>query len=136
MRRVMVFGSFDPLHDGHRSLFRQARKHGDELVVVVARDVNIARLKGHAARASEQERLARVEAEPLVDTALMGDEKDFFKNIVAQLPDVLILGYDQTTFTDEELREKLAKRGLNPEIKRAVAFKPEENKSSKILENS
>ena len=51
MRRVMVFGSFDPLHDGHRSLFRQARKHGDELVVVVARDVNIARLKGHAARA-------------------------------------------------------------------------------------
>lgn len=36
--RVMVFGVFDGLHPGHRAFLRQARKKGDKLIVVVARD--------------------------------------------------------------------------------------------------
>ncbi len=132
MARVMVFGSFDPLHEGHRSLFRQAKRYGDELVVAVARDVNIRKLKGHEPRQPERQRLATVEREGSVDLAILGDEKDFLKVIERYLPETIVLGYDQETFTDEELREKLAKRGLHPEIKRAVAFRPETYKSSKV----
>ncbi len=132
MRSVMVFGSFDPLHEGHRSLFRQARRHGDWLVAVVARDANIRRLKGREPRAREKERLARLEAEPLVDKALLGHEKDFLRMILKEKPDAIILGYDQQTFTEEELRTKLKERGLAPVIMRAVAFKPEQYKSSKV----
>ena len=132
MRRVMVFGSFDPLHEGHRSLFRQARRQGDELIVVVAKDVNLKRFKGHEPRLDENARLALVRREPLVDDALLGDEEDYIKVIVQHQPDVIILGYDQTTYDDEELRRRLSERGVQPEIMRAVAFEPERYKSSRI----
>jgi len=130
MRSVMVFGSFDSLHEGHRSLFRQAKRHGDWLIAVTARDANIRRIKGHEPRVHEEERLATLSAEPLVDKALLGHESDFLRIIVQERPDVIILGYDQTTFSEEKLRELLQKRGLNPEIMRAVAFHPEKYKSS------
>lgn len=132
MRRVMVFGSFDPLHEGHRSLFRQARRHGDELVVVVARDKNIRKHKGHDARKGESERLESVKREPLVDSALLGDEKDYLKVVVQHMPDVIILGYDQESYDEDRLKVDLEKRGLRPEIMRAVAFRPEVYKSSKM----
>ena len=41
----MLFGTFDGLHEGHFDLFRQAKKYGDYLVVVVARDVNVKKIK-------------------------------------------------------------------------------------------
>ncbi len=132
MGRVMVFGSFDPLHEGHRSLFRQARRHGDELVAVVARDASIRRIKGRAPRAAEEERRHAIQAEPLVDRAVLGDLEDFLKVVVDEAPDVVILGYDQTTYDDEELLTLLRERDHEPEIKRAVAFKPERYKSSKV----
>ncbi len=125
----MVFGSFDPLHEGHRSLFRQARRHGDELVVVLALDSSIRRLKGRAPFQLEEERLERVKAEPLVDEAVLGDAEDFLKVVGRFKPDVLLLGYDQEVYEEEVLRRELAARGLHPEIKRAVAFKPGTYKS-------
>ncbi|MBR9692706.1 adenylyltransferase/cytidyltransferase family protein [Candidatus Woesearchaeota archaeon] len=132
MRSVMVFGSFDPLHEGHRSLFRQALRHGEELFVGVSRDRTIKRLKGREPNRLEKERRSLVEAEPLVDKAILGDEEDFLKVVVKLCPDVIILGYDQTTYEDEELRRLLKERDCEPEIKRAVAFQPEKYKSSKM----
>ncbi len=132
MRTVMVFGSFDPLHEGHRSLFRQARRHGDELIVVVARDTSIRRIKGREPREGEEARLRSVQAEPLVDRAVLGDTEDYLKVVVDEAPDVVILGYDQTTYQDEELVTLLRERDCEPDIKRAVAFRPEKYKSSKI----
>lgn len=38
MRIVLVNGCFDPLHAGHILHFREARKHGDKLVVAVTED--------------------------------------------------------------------------------------------------
>lgn len=130
MRTVMVFGAFDPLHEGHRSLFRQALRYAEELIVVVARDSSIKKRKEHAARTKEETRRAAVQEEELVDRALLGDEEDFLRVVLEEKPDILILGYDQITYEDEELRALLKKRGLEPEIKRAVAFKPEKYKSS------
>ncbi len=132
MQTVMVFGAFDPLHEGHRSLFRQARRHGEELVVVVARDDRIRKVKGHTPRSLEEDRLSHVQNEPLVDRAVLGELDDMLKVIIEHKPDVIILGYDQVTFDDEELQGLLKKRGFEPEIKRAIAFKPEKYKSSKV----
>jgi len=46
--RTVVFtnGCFDLLHAGHIRLFREARKHGDILVVGVNTDASVRRLKG------------------------------------------------------------------------------------------
>lgn len=38
VRHVMVSGCFDPLHDGHVSFFKEARRFGDKLIVVIDPD--------------------------------------------------------------------------------------------------
>ena len=45
--KVMVFGTFDGLHPGHLSYFKQARKYGDYLIAIVALDENVLQFKGH-----------------------------------------------------------------------------------------
>ena len=42
---VALFGTFDGVHDGHRDLFRQARKYGGRLSVIIARDWTVRQLK-------------------------------------------------------------------------------------------
>ena len=55
-KKVMIFGTFDILHSGHFHIFQEARKIGDEVVVVVARDVNAQKIKGRKTFHNEQER--------------------------------------------------------------------------------
>ncbi|MFP4524001.1 MAG: adenylyltransferase/cytidyltransferase family protein [Candidatus Woesearchaeota archaeon] len=130
MKTVMVFGSFDVLHDGHRSLFRQARRLGDRLVVVVARDDTYRSLRGQEPLHGEQERLRSVQEESLVDEALLGERKDVYRVLKRARPDVVALGYDQTSFTDG-LREKLDSYGLkNTRVVRLEPHSPERFKSS------
>ena len=130
MKKVMVFGSFDVLHDGHRSLFKQAKRFGDFLVVVVARDLTYKDLRGFTALHPEQERLAAVAAEPEVDKALLGDTKDYYRVLRSERPAVICLGYDQNSFT-VGLREKLDAMGLQQTIiERLEPFSPEKYKSS------
>jgi len=45
-KKVLVFGTFDGLHEGHKNFFKQAREFGDFLVVVVGRDSTIVKTKG------------------------------------------------------------------------------------------
>lgn len=44
---VMVSGGFDPIHPGHIRLFKEAKKLGDKLVVVINNDHWISRKKVH-----------------------------------------------------------------------------------------
>lgn len=130
-KRVMVFGTFDVVHQGHRSLFRQARAYGNELVAVVARDEIVKAVKGRLPHFDEETRRAAVEKEKLVDRAVLGDPEDRYAVIEALKPDVICLGYDQRTFVDQ-LPNELQKRGISADIIRLKPFKPERYKSSKI----
>jgi glycerol-3-phosphate cytidylyltransferase-like family protein len=51
--------------------------------------------------------------------------------VIENKPDVICLGYDQRSFT-QELEKKLAEKGLHPKIIRMKAHNPEQYKSSKI----
>src|SRR3989338_10491944 len=44
---VAVSGGFDPIHIGHVRMFREAKKLGDELVVILNNDNWIKAKKGH-----------------------------------------------------------------------------------------
>ena len=46
MTTVMCFGTFDTLHPGHLYFLRECRRYGDNLVVVIARDATVAKVKG------------------------------------------------------------------------------------------
>lgn len=128
---VLVFGTFDGLHEGHKNMFEQAKKLGSKLVVVVARDETVDKVKGRFPRIREQERMQEVIANAFVDEARLGHKGDKYKVIEETNPDVICLGYDQRSFTDE-LGAELEKRGLKPSIVRLEAYKPEKYKSSLI----
>lgn len=130
MVRVLVFGTFDGLHEGHLDFLRQAKKCGDYLVVVVGRDSTVERVKRRLPKFTEAERLAAVEQVPEVDFARLGNEGVSPYEVIKEVkPDVICLGYDQTHFT-EKLEEKIKEFGLKIEVKRLQPYKPEVYKSS------
>ncbi|MBI4088324.1 adenylyltransferase/cytidyltransferase family protein [Candidatus Kaiserbacteria bacterium] len=133
MTRVMVFGTFDMIHEGHESLFKQARALGAEphLIVSVARDKNVARIKG-AARRGEEDRRALVEAHALVDEAILGDKEGYISHIIAARPDIIALGYDQEGEYVERLEADLRAAGSSITVVRLRPFRPETYKTSKL----
>lgn len=131
--KVLVFGTFDRLHPGHRALFSQAKKLGDQLYVVVARDETVLTTKKHLPEQNEQQRLEHVRNAPDVFSARLGQEGDKYAVIEEIQPDIIALGYDQTFFTDR-LTSELSKRGLHPRVVRLKAHQPERYKSSLLRE--
>ncbi len=125
----MVFGTFDGLHPGHQYFFAQAAKLGD-VIVVVARDTSVKKLKKRASLESERTRLAKIARAKNVTTAMLGDREDFLKPIIKIQPEVIALGFDQKTFDQKTLQRELKLRNLTPKIIRLKSFKPEKYKSS------
>ena len=134
MARIMIFGTFDMIHKGHVDFFEQARALASEphLIVSVARDSSVERIKGARPRHAEAERLATVAAHPLVDEAVLGEEKGYIKHIAANRPDIIALGYDQRGEYVDNLKKDLRRIGLKTRIVRVKPFKPEEYKTSKL----
>ena len=106
----MATGVFDLLHPGHVAFLREAKKLGDELVVVVARDSTAKRFK-HAPITPQSNRLEMVGALKPVDRAVLGNEGDIFEILDEIRPDVIALGYDQAHNEDRVL-EECRRRGL------------------------
>jgi len=124
----MAFGTFDCLHPGHISYLKQARGLGDRLVVVVAREVNVIRIKGNAPKQNENSRLAQVKELDIVNKALLGNEKDKLRVVKENQPNIVALGYDQ------QVDVKELKKRFKGDIVRLKAYKPEKYKSSKIVD--
>lgn len=121
--RVLVFGTFDRLHPGHRFLLEWAEARG-ELHVVVARDSNVLRLKGKPPEQGEDERAQAIrEAFPGAAVHL-GHETDFLLPVRTVRPDLVLLGYDQT------LPPGVAEADFPCPVERVPAFEPQRFKSS------
>ncbi len=128
--KVLVFGTFDGLHEGHKDFFRQAKEYGDNLVAVVGRDSTVQRTKNRLPKFNEQERLKGVQDSGLVDEARLGNEGNNPYKVIEEVnPRIICLGYDQTHFTDK-LAEKIKEMGLHIDIVRLKPYKPEIYKSS------
>ena len=130
--KVLVAGTFDFLHPGHLDFLSQAKRRGDFLVVVVARDRNAKAFKGKKPYLDEKDRLALVSSLRTVDKAMLGSKGDVFAVVRREKPDVIVLGYDQWP-RETELRQQLLKMGLaGTKVFRARPFFEERHKSSKI----
>jgi len=134
MTRVMVFGTFDMVHEGHIDLFRQAKKLADDvyLIVSIARDKNVEKIKGARPKNPESARLSRVKKSELVDEAMLGDLEGYMPHIRAAQPDILALGYDQDGEYVENLARDLREAGLDTKIVRLRSHRPEMFKTSKL----
>ena len=95
-KKVMVFGVFDGVHEGHRHFLQRAKTHGDYLVVVVARDEQVQLLKDKMPRNSEDTRRAHLIAEQVADEIILGDEEMGSWGVLrAHEPAIVAVGYDQ-----------------------------------------
>ena len=102
MKKVLAFGTFDILHSGHKHYLKEAKKLGDYLVVIVARDKTVMRVKHFIPTHDENKRLKAVSELDYVDKALLGNLEGDKLDIVKEInPDIIALGYDQTHFTEE-----------------------------------
>lgn len=77
---VMVSGGFDPVHIGHVRLFNEAKKLGDELVVVINND-NWLKLKKGYVFMPEHERKEIIESFGAVDKVILSSHKKNTKDI-------------------------------------------------------
>ncbi len=73
-RMVAVSGGFDPLHVGHVRMFKEARKLGDALVVILNNDNWLEDKKGFAFM-PQQERKEIIESFPFVDKVMITDHR-------------------------------------------------------------
>ncbi len=138
-KKVLCFGTFDLFHPGHVSFLRQARKYGNYLVVVVARDENVKKIKGKYPLDNELKRIENLKKSKLGDNVILGKEK-FSYSIIKEIdPDIICLGYDQKVDEKKlqsELRSKKEYSGVkkvyNKKIVRLLPYKENIYKSSKL----
>lgn len=130
--RVMATGVFDLLHPGHVYFLTEARKLGDELVVVVARDKTARRLK-HEPYVPEHIRREMVEALKPVDRAVLGSTTDIYETVVRERPSIIALGYDQV-WNEAEVENECARRGVPVKVVRVGVIPHDELATKRIVE--
>ncbi|WNY27088.1 adenylyltransferase/cytidyltransferase family protein [Methanolapillus ohkumae] len=117
MTRVLATGTFDILHPGHLSFLEQAKSLGDELYVIIGRDVNIANKPKPII--PENQRLLMVQSLKPVDCAVLGSLTDYFEPLHIIQPDIIVLGFNQQ-IDEENLKKDLNARGFHPKIVRLL----------------
>jgi len=135
-KRVLASGVFDLVHYGHLRFLEEAKKAGGpgaELIVVVALDSTVRRLKGRDPILPAEERRAIVEGLKPVSKAFLGYEELKIPEIIeAYKPDVIALGYDQGEIA-EKVKAAIKEGGYNTKVVTIQKFgRGDLNSSSKI----
>jgi cytidyltransferase-like protein len=98
---VAVSGGFDPIHIGHVRLFEQAKKLGDELVVILNNDNWLLKKKG-VVFMPQEERREIIEALSAVDQVILtghgtnSSDMSVCKELIQIRPHVFANGGDRT----------------------------------------
>lgn len=102
--RIFVAGTFDNFHIGHQYLLWTAYNHCQDLVVIVARDKTVEKIKGKLPLNTEQKRLERLFSEfngaVGIEILLGRDDANFMKTLETTNPTHLYVGYDQEINVD------------------------------------
>ncbi len=95
LRSGFVHGCFDPLRPAHLHLLEQARGQCDRLVVAVADDAEVRRIKGDGRPLQmAAERAARLAALPSVDLVVAGHDGTVTALLQALRPELFVTGAD------------------------------------------
>jgi FAD synthetase len=122
---VLASGVFDLLHLGHVRFLEEAKKAGGEhakLIVIVARDGTVEKMKSKKPIMTEDQRRALVESLKVVDEAVLGYEDLDIGEVIGKVkPDVIALGYDQADM-EKDVKTYIAKHKLPVEVVRIGKF--------------
>lgn len=125
MKKIVAFGSFDPLHEGHKKFLKEAKSLG-YLIVVVSHGDKIKLEKHHDPSQDNDERLENIKQLKIADEVILGEPSDIYSLLDKIKPDIIALGYDQKI--PEPLKNKVKKY----KIISLRSFHPEKYKSSLI----
>lgn len=106
--KVLVSGCYDLLHAGHITFFETASQYGDVYVCVGA-DENVRRLKNHATKFTQEERVYMVGACRYVTHARVSSGSgmlDFEPDMAEIKPDYFVVNEDGVTDSKRALCEK------------------------------
>lgn len=111
-KKIMVFGTFDGVHKGHLDFFRQAKKLSQKsfLIVSVARDKNVLKIKGRLPFLNEKKRIRLLKKIKLIDKVVLSGIKNHIPHIIKEKPDIIALGYDQKAYV-KNLKKDLKNKG-------------------------
>ena len=102
---VLASGVFDLLHLGHVRFLEDAKKAGGrnaKLIVIIARDSTVEKIKGRKPIMSEDQRCALVKSLRVVDEAVLGYEGLEIGEVIEKIrPNIIALGYDQSEMEQE-----------------------------------
>jgi FAD synthetase len=121
--KVLVFGTFDHLHPGHKYLLNEAQQRG-ELWVVVGLDETVKRVKGFLPGQNQDERRQEIEKSFPQAHVLLGDSEDYFQPIRSIKPGLVLLGYDQ------QFPPGVIENNFPCKVERIGSYKPDQYKSS------
>ena len=116
----MATGTFDLIHMGHIYFLKEAKKLGDHLIVIVATDNTVRKLK-HEPVTPENIRLNLIQELKIVDEAYLGYEDDMYKIVEETKPDVIALGFDQL-HDENNIQKELKKRGIKAKVVRLSKY--------------
>ncbi|OGI76249.1 hypothetical protein A3C67_03070 [Candidatus Nomurabacteria bacterium RIFCSPHIGHO2_02_FULL_42_19] len=135
--KIMVFGTFDGLHLGHVNFLKQARDlsggKSSFLIVSIARDKNVIKIKGKRPILGEKKRMALVKKSNLADKVVLSGVKNHLPHIIKERPDIIALGYDQKDYI-KNLKKNLKNKGIIVKIVRLKPYKQKVYKNSLLKE--
>ena len=109
---------------------KKAGGDNSKLIVIVARDRTVEKLKGAKPVFPEEQRRALVESLKIVDEAILGyEDLDMLRVIEKVKPDIIALGYDEEE-VERELRKLIAEKSLDVKVVRVTRFGEEDLVSS------
>jgi len=135
-KTVAIFGVFDGIHSGHLYFIKNAKKQGNHLVAIVARDDVVNNLKGHLPKQNEADRVKALLEVKDVDLIVLGDPHIETYNVLKEVkPSIIYIGYDQQNLY-ESLNKEI-KKGNLPEMDVIYGepYKPEVYHSSFLNES-
>jgi cytidyltransferase-like protein len=111
LKKVVVAtgGGFDPLHKGHIRLFREAKKLGDVLVIMLNSDKQVTKKKGATFYPSQEERKEILESIKYIDKVIIDPGKDVTCEDALRMvkPDILAKGGDRVAGAMPEVELKV-----------------------------
>jgi len=93
-KKVLVGGCFNSIHPGHIYFLKEAKKLGDELIIILANDNN--NKKPYAVSAKKRKKA--LESLNIADKVLIGDHENKTRIVKEVKPSIIALGYDQKLF--------------------------------------
>ncbi len=132
---VLVCGTFDGIHEGHRYFISKAQKLGDDLIIGVSPDEYIRQNKKREPRNTMEKRMELLKKEFPCAQIIGSDKKlSTWEILERSQPNIIACGYDQIKFK-EALEKVIKEKNLSIEVIMLPSFEPDTFHSSIIHKN-